>query len=113
MLRPLTLALTLALAACGGGGDRDPAADECDALFDLVCDRFVDCQFMGYTHESCLDEVHAAMGPDMQCEDADQVGATYDACMGELMTSTCDALFPGGTTFTLPGSCGSVILFEQ
>jgi hypothetical protein len=113
MLRKTTLALVpaLVLAACGGGGDRDPAADECDALFELVCDRVVECQFMGYTHDSCMAEFRAAMG-DMQCEDADQVSATYASCMNELMTQACTMLFPTATSIELPFDCNGAILFE-
>jgi hypothetical protein len=110
MIRTTAL-LGLMLVGCGGGG-RDAAADECDALFELVCNRVVECMLPGYTFDSCMDEINMALGPDMQCDDADQVSAGYPACMSVLMSSTCADLFPGMATVALPTECQGAILFE-
>jgi len=102
----LATVLALLLAACGGGS-KDPAADECDALFDLVCDRFAECQFMGVTSASaCRNEINMSV----DCDDADQVSATYDQCVDTMTTITCPDLEALGA---LPTECNSVILFEQ
>jgi hypothetical protein len=98
------------VSACGGGGG-DPAAQECEDLFSLLCDRFVECGVTGITsHGQCMDEVEAQL-PDGGCDDADATGPTYDQCMTTLDTIACADLAPGGTP-ALPAECNQVVLFE-
>jgi hypothetical protein len=98
------------VGACGGGGG-DPAAEECEALFSLVCDRFLECGVAGVTsHGQCMDEVEANL-PGGGCDDADAVGPTYAQCTTTLETISCADLVPGGTP-ALPTECNGVILIE-
>lgn len=105
------LVLAAALAACGGGGD-DPAADECRALLDAICDRVVECgAFGGIDHGECVDQSESGL-PEDSCDGADMVGATYASCLTMVGSATCADLFPSATTVTLPPDCTGVIQFE-
>src|SRR5678816_3924068 len=101
----IATALMLTMAACGGGGD-DPAAGECRALVDRICDRFAECGFMGTTSsQMCHDQADDAF----DCGDADQVGATYQDCMDTMQAITCADL---NMLTALPPECVGVILYE-
>ena len=104
------VAAVVALAACGGGSP-DPAAAECEALFDRVCVRVVECGFLGLDADACADMVQEGL-PQGGCDDADQVGATYDTCMADMLSIPCADLFPDGNRIALPLDCENVILFE-
>jgi hypothetical protein len=108
-MRTTTIGWVLGLGlAAGGGGGGDPAADECHALFNLACDRFVECGVDGATsHDVCIDMIETTV----DCDEADQVGATYASCIATLETAACADLWDG-VTVALPPDCTSVILFE-
>jgi hypothetical protein len=101
----LVCVLTGALGACGGGG-ADPAAEECNALVDRICGRFAECSFQGVTSkDACIDDFNN----NADCDDADQVSATYNDCMTTMQTITCPDL---NMLTALPPECVGVILFE-
>ena len=106
-MRNLMLAtvLTMTMVACGGGGG-DPAAGQCDDLFDLICDRFAECNFMGVTSAS---ECRAELNQQIDCDEADSVSATYDACVDTMTNISCPDL---NALTALPNECMAVIIFE-
>jgi hypothetical protein len=97
--------LGLLLAACGGNS----AVDKCDDLVDVVCDRTVEC-VSGITKTDCVQAVQQQL----PCGSAKKVSASYDRCMDQLNSDSCDVLFPpdqnGQPSLTLPADCNSVIL---
>ena len=101
----IATALALALAACGGGGGSD-AENKCEDLLDVTCDRTAECA-APITKSQCLDAVHMQI----DCGQADSVGATYDSCMDMMMSDDCATLFPGGQ-LTLPADCSAVIIIN-
>lgn len=107
----LGMVLAVMLAACGGGGDPDPAAAECNALVTRICDRASECAFTPLD-DDCEGMIEDGL-PQGGCDDADQVAATYGDCMDMLTSLACADLFPGGVTVALPLECNNVILFEQ
>jgi hypothetical protein len=106
----LGMVLVVVLAACGGGGDPDPAAVECNALVTRICDRATECAFAPF-EDDCEGMIEDGL-PQGGCDDADQVAATYTACMDNLLALSCEAMFPGGVSVAIPTECENVILFE-
>jgi hypothetical protein len=105
-MKRLVLALVCAMAATAcGGGDPDPAAAECDAFLELICDRVVECDG-SVSHGECMDELEDQLPGG--CNEADVVGVTYDDCMLELETAACADL-----QTTILTTCDRAILFEQ
>src|SRR5512134_1544121 len=102
----IVMAASVAVGCGGGAGE---AADECEALYDRICTRFLDCGVVGITsQDQCLD----ALNDQFDCGDADRVGPTYNSCMTTLETIACADLYPN-MTIALPADCMNVILVEQ
>ncbi len=94
------------LVACGGGSASP--AEKCDDLVDLVCDRALECVPGAGTHSACVAEVQS----NLDCDRAQDVTASYRACMTQLRSTTCGSLFPNDM-IVLPADCNGVILLGE
>jgi hypothetical protein len=100
--------MAMVLAACSddddGGGERGAAAAQCDALVSKICDKLAPCESV--SKSECVSQANQAFAEQYgdTCDGADQVGATYDQCMGDMDGYTC-----GGS---LPATCNGVILYK-
>jgi hypothetical protein len=96
----------LGLAACG----TEPSpVEKCDDLVDVLCDRGVQC--VGGRHSECVQAVKT----ELPCGSAKAVSASYDRCLDQLQSASCNVLFgtnptTGGPEIRLPADCTSVIL---
>ncbi len=83
--------------------NRSDAPAACEALVAKICEEWlVPCESM--SQPDCVGQVRSGLSGG-SCAGADRVAATYDACMADLDTMTCDAT-------AVPTSCNSVILYQ-
>ncbi|MFO0571387.1 MAG: hypothetical protein U0263_37505 [Polyangiaceae bacterium] len=113
--RLVLLASALSSAACalppadvneGSTVQRDPAADQCDALVNKICDAYVPC---GVAHADCVSQTNQAFQQNYgsTCSGADAVSSTYQTCLSDL-NSPLNCSAP-----ELPVNCQGVILFNK
>lgn len=98
----------LALLAVGCG-DKSPR-EKCDDLVSMVCDRAVEClPGAAGMHDGCVQYFQ----DNKFCDSVKSVGGTYDACLDQLDSQSCQQLFPtsstGTPTATLPSACMGVL----
>ena len=104
----LALALaTTALAACGG--DDDSPADKCRDFVSDLCSRAIECVAPGESHSDCVAEISDAFA----CGDVGKVSDTYDECVDDLNSATCDVLFQpnpdsGQPEIVVPQNCFNI-----
>jgi len=111
--------VTLALApvGCGGGSSGNPV-QKCDDLLEALCTRVQTCgeQLTGTVapatfHKDCLD----AQKAELDCSKAMSVDPSYDTCITELRTFSCNVFVTldadqNITSVNPPASCMGVIL---
>ena len=95
-------------SGCGAGG-RSPK-DKCDDLVDVACTRIVECiPGAAGMHDACIQEFEAMQS----CADIKSVGPSYDECVSQLGSRSCESLFPGSGSGTpsvaLPSACTGVL----
>jgi hypothetical protein len=88
------------------GPEAGDAAYECETFLTTYCGRVNECS-LNVNEQECLTDARTSIN----CGDAADVSASYDRCLDELESSTCDGLF--GDAIELPASCQGVILFLQ
>lgn len=82
---------------------------QCEALAGVLCKRILECDstITDLTQEEC----QAATAFDLECDLVEGVSSTYDMCMNDMATLTCEVLFPPpNQTLDLPQSCFEVLL---
>jgi len=94
----------------GCGNDPSPV-EKCDALVDELCDRGMQCVPNSGTHAQCVQTIETQLS----CGAVKAVSSTYDRCMDQLQTFSCQVLFPfdpqtNMQTLVLPADCMSVVL---
>jgi hypothetical protein len=109
-MRITARAMTLIVAAACG---TEPSpVEKCDDLVDILCDRGVQCE--GGSHAECVQAVKTQL----PCGSAKSVSSSYDRCIDQLQTSSCNVLFGTNSTtgeleLHLPADCNSVILSRE
>jgi hypothetical protein len=101
-----TATLVLYAAACG---TETSPVEKCDDLVDVLCDRGVRC--VGGSHIECVQAVKTGL----PCGSARSVTSSYDRCIDQLETASCNVLFAinpqtGELVVRLPADCMGVIL---
>jgi hypothetical protein len=94
-----------------GCGSEPSPVEKCDALVDELCDRGVQCVPNSGTHAQCVQTVETQLS----CGSVKAVSPSYDRCMDQLQTFSCQVLFPVDPQthmqmLVLPADCMSVVL---
>ena len=92
----------VALVLAGCGPEAGDASSECETLFSTFCERVDECS-LNINENECLTSARATIN----CGDAAEVDDSYDRCLDEIRTSSCDGLF--GAAVALPASCEGAI----
>jgi hypothetical protein len=111
------VAIVLALGAgCSGGGgpEKEDPVDKCHAWLAQICTRFVECAPDEFTYDECVRSLFANV---FSCDShAVGVGDTYDTCMGQLASTSCEILVPidpeSGARLELPAGCLDAIILD-
>jgi hypothetical protein len=106
----LVLGAYLVVTACGSADDEHgkSPAEKCEQLLALSCQRTDECGSSSY--DECIETVTASI----PCQKVTSVRDTFDACIDDLGSATCDLLYPdGGTTLDLPLNCLEVLHATQ
>jgi len=99
-----SLAIGLGGIGCGGG-DKSPK-EKCDDLVNMFCDRLVECvQDAAGMHSACVQTFESIQS----CSAIKSVGASYDDCLSQLDSQTCQMLFPMSGSASLPSACSGVL----
>jgi hypothetical protein len=99
----MTLFLAVAAApSCEIETGSEAAERKCERFLEARCDQFAKCGLA--TKPDCLVEAKMAAN----CSKAVSVADSYDACLADLGTQTCDAARAG-----IPDACKGVIKVEK
>ena len=103
-IRTVLTCVVLVLAGCGPeAGD---ASSECETLISTFCERVDECS-LNINEDECRTSARETIN----CGDAAEVDDSYDRCLDEIRTSSCDGLL--GAAVALPASCkGAIKLLE-
>lgn len=103
-LRVVVLGLAVLLfSACGDDGS--DAVAKCNDYITEICSRAVSCG-----EEPRLSDCEAKFHDVIDCDSAKGVSSTYDGCIVEIKTGTCEELFPAEGSGQ-PASCSGAITF--
>ena len=79
------------LVACGSdGGDDHTPSEKCQVVQNTLCDRAAEC--IHAMHPECVTEVNFTS---QNCDGITAVAESYDTCLEQIVTGTCEVLFPG------------------
>ena len=111
-LRSLRLGFAVLVVLVFGCEEETPQ-EKCEAFYDLVCDRLVECAGTSLPTDykkTCID----ALEKERSCSRAVEVSDSYDDCIDDFGSLECNTLFPinpltNNRTTALPSACVGAI----